>query len=67
MDILDGGRNHVHLGMLAGVLAGLVGLLKKVHLAAKAAVVYESLPELHKEVDDVINALQRLAKKIKNA
>ena len=62
---IDDIGNGVHLGMLAGVLSGLVALLKKVHLAAKAAVVYEALPELHKEVDDVIAALQRLAKKLK--
>ena len=59
--------NGVHVGMLAALLSGLVSLLKKVHVAAKAAVVYEALPELHKEVDDLIGALRRLAKKLKGA
>ncbi|MBE3046028.1 hypothetical protein IMZ48_26510 [Candidatus Bathyarchaeota archaeon] len=64
---MEGQGNGVHLGMLSGVLSGLVGLLKKVHWAAKASAVYEGLPELHKEVDDVIRAVARLVKKVREA
>lgn len=63
---IEQGIAQVHLGMMDKVLGGAMTMIGKLHVVAIGALVYEAYPELHKEVDDLIRAVAKLLRKIKD-